>query len=387
MAPFRTLAGAAILATLLPSCAGGNAASQLAKGPEFQPKDQSKCGVTKSQAHPLIVEWPSADRQELESKVRGGVVAVRYRGCEMDVLERCSVPSKYGYLGTTRAQDRIVMKDADDLYTNLPVGAARLEGKLERSGQLTVDMSLVGRYEADKTTVRADELAGDCAGATHFIYGMSVGAFDFYAGADANVGGTVGVAGFGAGGHSQATREALTKNGDPDACAKATSADKAPPEGCGALIRIEVVPLGEPKKLDAACPDGTQWDGSQCIGKKVVTHVDCPAGSSWDGSGCAGGAGTGASARESVGAAAPHAGTNLDDCAESRPGQFDLSACTVGCNAGSARACYRLGEMYRVGDGVQRDQERGISLLRRSCTMGDVSFACTRLHALHVAGY
>jgi hypothetical protein len=169
---------------LAAACAGGNAASQLAKAPEFQPKDQSKCGVAKSQARPLIVEWPSADRQELESKVRGGVVAVRYRDCEMDVLERCSVPSKYSYLGTTRAEDRVVIKDADDLYANLPVGAARLEGKLERSGQLTVDMSLVGRYEADKAVIRTDELAGDCAGATHFIYGLSVGAFDLYAGAD-----------------------------------------------------------------------------------------------------------------------------------------------------------------------------------------------------------
>jgi len=61
--------------------------------------------------------------------------AVRYHGCEMEVLDRCIVPAKYGYLGTTRAQHRVVMKDADGLYSNLPVGAARLEANLERSGR------------------------------------------------------------------------------------------------------------------------------------------------------------------------------------------------------------------------------------------------------------
>jgi hypothetical protein len=275
--PKRILAGAWVAATTVAACGGGNAASQLAKAPEYQPRDQTKCGVEKSQARPLIVEWPSADRQELEGKVRQGVVAVRYHGCEMDVLERCSVPVKYGYLGTTRAQDKVVMKDEDDLYANLPVGAARLEGKLQRSGQLTVDMNLVGRYEAQKVSVGADELQGDCAGATHFIYGVSVGAFDFYAGADASVAGGVGVGGVGAGGSSQTTRETLTKNGDPDACAKATSADKTPPEGCGALIRIEVVPLAGVVPSAAAagsCPGG-QMMGSTCVPSERLADCAC----------------------------------------------------------------------------------------------------------------
>ena len=32
----------------------------------------------------------------MESKVHEGIVVVRYQGCEMDVLKRCSVPAKYG---------------------------------------------------------------------------------------------------------------------------------------------------------------------------------------------------------------------------------------------------------------------------------------------------
>ena len=238
-----------VAASAVAACGGGNAASQLATTPEYQPKDQTKCHIAKSQSRPLVVEWPSAARQALESRVRQGVVVVRYRDCEMDVLDRCSVPASYGYRATTMARDEVVIKDDDDLYANLPMGAARLEGRLKRSGQLTVDMSLVGRYESEKPTVRPDELKGDCAGATHFIYGVAVGAFDFYAAGEAQVGGGVGLAGVGGTAASQAQRETLTKNGEASACEGSTTDDKAPPKGCGAIIRVEVVPLGEAQGL------------------------------------------------------------------------------------------------------------------------------------------
>jgi tetratricopeptide (TPR) repeat protein len=240
-------AGAALpLAVLLgisvASC-GGSGASPLAKAPDFAPKDQTKCGVAKSQEHPLIVEWPSSDRLDLETKARRGIVAVRYVGCEMSVLDRCTVPAKYRYVGGTHKVDELDIDDEDDLYANLPVGAMKLEGKLQRSGKLTVKMDLVGRYESERTSVRADELQGACDCATHFIYGVTLGAFDFYAGGKADVGGGVGVAGVGAGASSSSDRENIMRDGDPQACIKATTADTSPPEGCGALIRIEVVPL------------------------------------------------------------------------------------------------------------------------------------------------
>src|SRR5258708_34710322 len=101
MFTLRALASVAVLAALLPSCGGGNAASALAKAPTFEPKGQAKCGVEKSQARPLIVEWPSPDRLELENKVCEGLVAVRYVGCGMEVLERCSATIKYAYHGAT----------------------------------------------------------------------------------------------------------------------------------------------------------------------------------------------------------------------------------------------------------------------------------------------
>jgi hypothetical protein len=242
-APALALVGCLVACLALASCGSGNAASQLVKTPEYAPAGQAKCSIQKSQANPLVVEWPSPDRLELESTLRQGLAVVHYAGCELSLLNRCRVSSLYRYLGATRTEDRVEVKDEDELYANLPMGAASLEGKLHRAGKLTVDMQLVGRLEADRTKVWGDELLGECAGATHFVYGVIVGAFDFYAGGDADVGGGIGIQQAGVGGGSHAERESLTKAGDQTACLKATSWDKAPPEGCGALIRIEVVPI------------------------------------------------------------------------------------------------------------------------------------------------
>ena len=59
--------------------------------------------------------------------------------------------------------------------------------------------------------------------------------------------------------------------------------------------------LGEAKKLTAECPAGTEWDGAQCLGKKVVTTVDCPGGTTWDGAKCAGAASCAAGAHFEAG--------------------------------------------------------------------------------------
>jgi hypothetical protein len=227
----------------LHGCAETTPAAKLAKAPEFTPEGQTKCGVKASQAHPLIVEWPSSDRAALEAHSRHGLIAVRYSGCEMELLDQCSVTGHYGYVPITTKHDRVTIKDEDDLYANVPLGAARLEGKLHQAGELNVTMTIVGRLEADRNIVKAEELQGVCGKATHVVVAMTVGAFDFFAGADASVGGSATVLGAGGGGKNDAHRETLAQDGDDAACAKATSQDGGPPFGCGAMLRLEVVPL------------------------------------------------------------------------------------------------------------------------------------------------
>jgi hypothetical protein len=240
-------APAAGTAPLLSGCLpGSNLAAHVASTPTYEPRDQAKCGVAKSSAHPLIVEWPSADRATLEAKAQSGVVAVRYVGCEMEVIHRCRLPGKYAYTAITPKHDTVRIRDLDELYANMPVGAPKLEGKIERGAKLDVSMTVVGRYEADRTTFSPEQLEGeDCSRATHFVSGMTTGAFELSASASAAVSAEARVLGAGGGARSSDEHETLQRDGHEDKCESGTRG--GPPEGCGAVLRLDVVPIEAPK--------------------------------------------------------------------------------------------------------------------------------------------
>lgn len=244
-------------------------AARLATPPKYELAGQSKCTVQASATRPLVVEWPAADRASLEARLARGLVAVRAEGCDIEVLRQCAVPGSYSYLGLTRKNDQVLITSADELYAQLPIGAARLEGTLARSGKLDVRMALVGMLEAPAEQVAREGLRGDCAGATHVIAGAQLGAFKFYAGGAGEVGAGVAIGGAGAGGKSSASEELLSADGDPQRCDASSTSDTRPPDGCGAVLRIELVRLGDP-----SCPSGSRWDGQRC----VVAQVYCPPG-------------------------------------------------------------------------------------------------------------
>ena len=264
-----------LLLCVMCGCERGPAA-RLISTPEYEPEGQSKCNVQASPTRPLVVEWPAADRASLEARLKAGLVAVRAEGCEIEVLRQCRVPGSYAYRGLTRKNDQVVITNADELYAQLPIGALRLESKLARSGKLDVHMALVGMLEAPAEPIMTDKLSGDCHGATHVIAGVQLGAFEFFAGGNGEVGAGIGVGQAGAGGRSTASKELLSADGDPQRCAVSSVADVHPPDGCGAVIRIELARLGvlAPPRLDPACPPGSRWDGQRC----VITETFCPSG-------------------------------------------------------------------------------------------------------------
>lgn len=231
---------------MLPGCPkrGSSAAEQLAPAPSVEDATgQARCGVKKSSAKPLVVEWPAAERAALESLASRGLVAVRYEGCDMEVLTNCKVEGAYDYIGLTQKREGVRIRDADELYAQLPVGAAALEAKLQRAGQLNVDMVVIGRKEASQHEITEKELSGRCDNATHVVTGLTIGAFSFYTGRSAEVGAGAKVGNIGVGGSTSAQREVLKQDGDEAACGAAGTLDETPPDGCGALLRVEVVPI------------------------------------------------------------------------------------------------------------------------------------------------
>jgi hypothetical protein len=233
----------ALLLLLAAGCSPGTPAGALARPPEFAPEGQTKCGVAKSQTRPLIVEWPASDRAALESQSRRGRVVVRYSGCELEILRQCRAPGTYEYAALTPKRETVSIRNADELYAHIPIHAAKFEGALERSGELNVSMTIVGMYESLQPPPQPDDLDGDCRGATHVINALTVGAFEFYAGAKASAGASVELLTAAAGAKSSSARESLSNDGDDAACRLATRKDQDPPDGCGGLLRIEVIPV------------------------------------------------------------------------------------------------------------------------------------------------
>lgn len=257
-------------------------AGRLIAVPRYEPDGGSKCGIGKQVKRPLVVEWSAADRASLEARLGRGVVAVRAEGCEIEVLRQCTAPGSYAYVGLTRKNDRVVIANADELYAQLPIGAARLESKLARTGMLDVRTTLVGMLEAPMEQIQPHMLSGACDGATHLISGVQLGAFEFVAGGSGEIGAGVAIRGIGAGGRSKASEELLSADGDPKRCDGATLTDERPPDGCGALVRIELAPLGSLRAIRPDCPAGSRWQSGRC----EVSETHCPPGSHAQGGRC-----------------------------------------------------------------------------------------------------
>jgi TonB family protein len=233
------------LAASFAGCAGASgSASRLAAPPAYDPAGQTKCRIASSRSRPLVVEWPSADRADLEARAKRGLLVVRYTGCDIEVLPACMATYGYTYTPVTAKAEGVAMRTVDDLYANVPIGAARLEGKLEQAGELDAEMTIVGLFEASRSAPARADLEGDCAGATHVVHALTVGAFVFYAGGSATLGAAASAAGIGAGAKSAARREVLSRDGDPTSCERSGTANEPPP-GCGAVLRIELRPVDD----------------------------------------------------------------------------------------------------------------------------------------------
>jgi hypothetical protein len=259
------------------ACKGGNAAQRLAEStaPTLE-GSTGKCKPGGEASKSLVVEWPMGDRAALEGRVKSTLVAVRYRNCEMELITNCSVQGSYKYISVTPKSENVRITNADELYAKIPIGAVKLEGKLERDGELNVDMVLVGRHEADRYRFQTSDLEGRCEGATHVVTGLTVGSFVFYsgAGADIGIGGEVKGTGIEAGAGSTASRELLSRDGDPAACVQ-TADTSAPPVGCGALLQVEVVPIDRPEvtSTTSSTAIGQMTDTTDVAGENLDTDT------------------------------------------------------------------------------------------------------------------
>ncbi|MBI5533341.1 MAG: hypothetical protein HY898_11530 [Deltaproteobacteria bacterium] len=242
-----------------------------AKPPPLPDQFKNKCDAAKGQLRPLVVEWAAPDRAALEAQARQGMLVVKYMGCDLEVLRQCRAPKRFGYKYTaiTPKDELVTMSNAEQLYASIPVYAAKFEGKLAASGELNAAMTIVGEYGAAGDPPAIDQLEGECTGASHVVTALTVGAFAFFAGAAKSAGLSASVLNAGAGASKDSKTETLSRDGDTKACAVSKRGDGTPPEGCGALLRIELASLVAAGEGIPECKLGTKLVGKTC---KPIEH-------------------------------------------------------------------------------------------------------------------
>jgi uncharacterized protein len=292
---------------------------------------------TADRADLMVVDWTPEMRSDIEVAMKEGLALVTYDCKSVKLVQACSLTGEYGYIGTTRREKKIEMSSKDEVAANLPVGGlswlSDLGAKFGRESVLAAQLIMVGKRSSAKKRADKSELAGSCDAATHFVRAATVGAFVVATGTRAEIGGSAKIMGKGASASSESSTKVAAQDGELDACAKSTTDGKVPPDQCGAVLRIELEPIGgDAKPAEVAVPT--------CAPGFFMADGACRRPD------------------------APHQ-CNAGDSAE----------CEKQCGAGHGGSCAMLAVMYRDGSGVKKDWAKAAKLAQQACDK-DVTAGC-----------
>lgn len=344
----RSLLFASVAA--LTACGPGTVAQKVTtptpppSGAEALGEKPPVCSGEPEAARPLVLDASAQLRLDLELAMREGVAVVRYDCASLEVLPRCKLEGSYRFAGVNRKEEVIRLSNADQIAANLPLGVASLRGKLKRSEALDLAMVLVGRQSTShRGLLRSADTFGDgCEGATHLVQAAFVGAFALNRGSEGKVGTAVEVFGAGAEGSSSTKQQNISRDGDVKACHASSPEASAPPSGCGATIRLDLIPVVAEQITDElapetpGCPDGFVRVGEECVDDPSLAHVCSP---------------------------------------------DDEAACQKQCNAGNMPSCYNLARLHDDPPQTGLTPEprtKALGLFRKACD-GGVQAACVGL--------
>ena len=212
----------------------------------------AKCSVAASHEQPLVTEWPASYKARLEALLHEGAVAVEYSGCDLRIVDNCRLPGSYAWKRTTLSTDTTDIRDEDELYAKLPLGAASLSGQLKTSGSLHVQTTVSGQLQLVGGGTTDATSGAECARATHLVTALSVGAFKLMAGGE--VSGNAGIEVHSAGVHGSGSeaKSIVRAAGDPASCQHATKDE--PGLDCRSPIQIFLTPIRRSVPLNVLSP-------------------------------------------------------------------------------------------------------------------------------------
>jgi hypothetical protein len=238
------------VAAVVAAC-GGNVAPPTMQGRAgmlSQTAVAQRCDeAKKGHERPFVVEWDATDLASFEAKASRDTVFVRYEGCSLQVLDRCSdadAPGKLGAYGTPTFTSGTVqgfdISNEGELYAKLPLGAASLSGRVQAGESLHLQYYVSGVAQNTRDAIYEGDLASNpgCKGATHFVWAYNLGAFELTSSENVSGETDVGAAGVGsAGGKRSSQRRSVSSGG------KLSSCESQDQRGCRVPIRLALRPI------------------------------------------------------------------------------------------------------------------------------------------------
>ncbi len=309
------------------------------------------CDARGKRMTPLVVDWPSQQRVELEAAMQSGIAVVRYACDEIEVLSHCSLEGNYDFAGVTLKEDVISIETRDQLGASFPIGVATFGASLDSSSSIQLAIAIVGKASSARRQVFANEVASSCDGATHVVRAATLGAFSMGQGTKGQVSSAAEIFDMGAEGSSLSAKDKLTKDGDLSACRKSAVGAAKPPAQCGATVRVELLPI-----LPAAGKPATEPPPPVLVGAPVDV-------------------------------------TAVPKCIDQRCGRAlwggetcmltDEADCRAQCEGGDLASCNNLGLLTAefIFDGEPAEQAKAKGLFQRACD-GGIAVACVSLGEL-----
>jgi TPR repeat protein len=318
---------------------------------------------------PLIVDWNPEQRADLEEAIHDGVAVMAYDARGLKLLKGCNIAGDYGYLGVTTKTQVVRLESAEDVAVNLPLAGAGIAGKIGaefgQGATLDIAMVMVGKQRTTWNNVSRADLAGGskCEGATHYVRGVTIGAFAMVTGTKQKARAAAEIFGIGASAGSEKSAGVDNSDGKLEACETADPGLEKPPGQCAAILRVELEPIADASTA-AAKPDVAADEVHGCAQGWVFAGGKCT--------------------REAKGVAHVCERSDVDDCA-TQCRQGDAQSCNhfgvliergkapgdakaafaKGCEGGSASACGNLGSRL-----LMRDKKGAMAALQKACLQG-----------------
>lgn len=234
-----------IIALSTVACGPPKPVTQPAPPPPPQCHDFARSSGT-----PLTVDMNGQEQALLQTKLeQEGVVLVHYDCNGLRVLDRCSAAGGYGYAGVAPQLEQVRIFNDQDVVINLGSGLsflATVGGGFSQFKTLDLVVMTVGSIATPINALSKRQIKGpDCMHATHYVRRAYKGGFAMTQGQATQTNAAVSL--FQVGFQTSATQlQSIQRaSGSMATCQAQAPGAKTAPTGCGAVVRLGLVPLDE----------------------------------------------------------------------------------------------------------------------------------------------